>query len=229
MTTSPGWAWLLLATLVSVPAVAKGGGDAPSSLPAEPTSPRRYQGWLAPPLVFEPNLGQAPLETRFLARNLGFELLLRPHVAVLRTRSASDNTEPAAVELEWVGGRPQAQLSGEDLLPGRSHYYLGPSRRSWRADVPHYGRVRVGQVYPGVDVLFHGRNGPLEYDLELAAGVDPETISIRFRGADSVTIGRDGTLRLANLPGRGGPATASRLAALCRGTPGRRLPFPEAR
>src|SRR6202012_5720140 len=43
-------------------------------------------------------------------------------------------------------------------------------------------------------VIFYGNAQKLEYDLSLAAGVTPETIRVRYAGADKLTVDAQGNL-----------------------------------
>ena len=55
-------------------------------------------------------------------------------------------------------------------------------------DIPTYGRVRYKAVYPGVDMVWYGKQGRLEYDLDLQPGADPEKIAMRFDGAKKLSV-----------------------------------------
>src|SRR6202035_226990 len=59
------------------------------------------------------------------------------------------------------------------------------------------GRVRVANVYKGIDLVFYGNSGDLEYDFVVAPGADPRQIRLAFEGADRVRIdGKTGDLLL---------------------------------
>jgi hypothetical protein len=51
-----------------------------------------------------------------------------------------------------------------------------PSR--WTLDVPHYGRVRFCEVYPGIDLAYHSEGGELEFDFLADAYSSPEHIAL---------------------------------------------------
>lgn len=44
------------------------------------------------------------------------------------------------------------------------------------------------QIYPGVDLRFHGEQGHLEYDFVLSPGADPALIKLGFDGANAVEL-----------------------------------------
>jgi hypothetical protein len=40
-------------------------------------------------------------------------------------------------------------------------------------------------VYPGIDLIYYGNQGQLEYDFLVAPGADPQAITLRFVGTDT--------------------------------------------
>ena len=62
--------------------------------------------------------------------------------------------------------------------------------------MPGYARVRYREVYPGVDQVWYGNAGQLEYDFVVAPGADPRAIVLRFEGADRMEVDASGGLVL---------------------------------
>ena len=147
------------------------------------------QGYGNLPVHFEPTPG----DKTFAARGAAFALELGAEGARVHLARAS---ESAALTLRLEGASPRAARP-ENLLPGVSNYFLGDDPRAWRTGVPHYERVRYEDVYPGVDLVYYGANGELEYDFLLAPGADPGDIRMRYEGARSVRVDNDGNLRVA--------------------------------
>ncbi len=100
----------------------------------------------------------------------------------------------ATVHMDLVGASPVAVLTGETASAGQVNYLLGNDPSQWRSGVPLYRRVCAQDVYPGVNVVYYGDHRQLEYDFNLAAGVPPSTISLRFTGEDSISIDDRGEL-----------------------------------
>ncbi|MFN3648740.1 MAG: SBBP repeat-containing protein [Armatimonadota bacterium] len=67
--------------------------------------------------------------------------------------------------------------------------------------MPTYRKVRALEVYPGIDVVYYGRQGQLEYDFVLAPGASSDRIRMELSGADQVSIDRDGNLLLKTAVG----------------------------
>lgn len=150
------------------------------------------------PLVFEANLGQASRDVRFLSRGPDYGLFLTPKGAVLALRRPESRSE---LRLKLVGGNPRAQLVGVNELPSYSNYLIGSDQRQWRTGIPHYGRVEYRNAYPGVNLVFHGSQGELEYDFEVASGADPRRIALNIEGARRVDIDAEGNLVLHTADG----------------------------
>jgi hypothetical protein len=63
---------------------------------------------------------------------------------------------------------------------------FGRHRQRWHTGIPHYARVGIRGVYPGIDQVFHATQGELEYDLLVAPGADPSLVRIAFDGVDAM-------------------------------------------
>jgi Domain of unknown function DUF11/Beta-propeller repeat len=156
------------------------------------------------PLIFEPNQGQTDPRVKFLAHGSGYGLFLTADSAVLRLQHSTVNHQHQAkqvsVSMTLVDANPQAETEGTDQLPGKSNYFIGNDPAKWHRDVPQFARVRYANVYPGVDLVFYGNQGRLEYDFEVAPGSDSHRVALRFEGAQRMTIDGRGDLVL-EIPG----------------------------
>src|SRR5262249_1606575 len=75
-------------------------------------------------------------------------------------------------------------------------YLKGNDASRWITDLPTYRRVRVAQVYDGIDLVFHGAGRELEYDFVVRPGADPRRIALRFENAERAQIDAKGDLLL---------------------------------
>jgi hypothetical protein len=103
---------------------------------------------------------------------------------------------PAVVRLKLVGANANANVTGLDPLPGKSNYFLGNDPKKWRTNVSNYAKVRYADVYPGVDLVYYGNQGQLEYDFVLSPGADPRAIKFDIQGAEKVEVNAQGNLVL---------------------------------
>ena len=168
------------------------------------------------PLRFEVNQGQADPRVRFLSRGRGLRLFLAGDETVL----APDGRPDAAFRLRLAGASAAPEISGLDRLPGESHYLIGNDTRAWRTHVPAYARVRYREVYPGIDLVFHGDQDVLEFDFEVAPGADPGVIRMAFKGMDRLRLDPAGNLVIETAAGE----IVQRAPVLYQDVDGRRRP-----
>jgi len=138
------------------------------------------------PLFFEPNLGQSDPQVRFIARGSGYGLFLTADEAVLELQTSTIRHQPSAsavVRMRLEGANTSAQVSGASSLPGKSNYFIGNDASKWRHGIPQFARVEYRAVYPGVDLVYYGNQGQLEYDFRVAPAADPSQIALHFDGA----------------------------------------------
>jgi uncharacterized protein (TIGR03437 family) len=148
------------------------------------------------PLSFERNAGQVDGKVRFLARSPSFGVFLTDTEAVLAF-SREDGTT-STVTMEFLGARQPREVAGIDRLPGVVSYLHGNDPRQWRTGVPTFAKVRYRLLYPGIDLMYYGNRGRLEYDFVVAPGADPSAVQLRFRGDVSVKLDPDGGLEIAS-------------------------------
>jgi hypothetical protein len=182
---------LLATAWSSVPLVA-GSADTTSD---EVTTVRVARDYGTLPVSFEPNRGQSDPQVRFLARGNGYGVFLTEHEAVLSLRGKGSSA--TAVRIRALAANSHPEVVGERLLPGRVNHLRGRDPLGWRTGLPSYGAVRYRGLYPGIDQLFYGSQGRLEYDYIVAPAADPGRIGLAFSGARQMTVDRSGDLLLA--------------------------------
>ncbi|MCC6206739.1 MAG: hypothetical protein IT488_01105 [Gammaproteobacteria bacterium] len=140
-----------------------------------------------------------PSATGFVVRGNGFAARLKPVEARFRLRDAAGEYSQTGFRL--LGANGDSAGTGVDLLPGRSHYYLGNDPADWRVNVPHYARVNYASVYPGIDMAWHGDQGGLEFDFIVSPGADPASIRLSLDANRPARIDSAGDLLLATATG----------------------------
>lgn len=164
------------------------------------------------PLSFEVNEGQTDAQVQFFTRGKGHALYLTPTAAVLTLQTRDANVERGAdparqpggspapahsmVRMSFTGADPQAKVVGLDRLPGIVNYFIGADPAQWRTNIPTYQKVAYHNLYPGIDVVYYGNQGRLEYDLIVAPGADPTQIRLAFEGAEQLVVDQEGDLVL---------------------------------
>ena len=195
------------ASQISSPAPA---GASPMPLSVADAKARARSLFAGLPLMFEPNRGQANLDpanprSQFVARGSGYSLLLGSEGAILELYSRVPPNENASkpstsgpnrvtsLQMKFAGANPKPALTGANLLPGKSNYLLGNDPAKWRKGIPQFARVRYEEIYPGINLVFYGNQGHLEYDFQVAPGADPSRAELEFDGAKRLEL-KDGAL-----------------------------------
>jgi uncharacterized protein (TIGR03437 family) len=140
------------------------------------------------PLSFEPNTGQASAGVRFLARGRTYMFYVASGETVLTGKDHS------ALRTKFSGANLAAGITGEVRQVSTTNYFLGSDPAKWRTSVPNFEKVRYAQVYKGIDLVYYGNDGNLEYDWIVSPGSDPRDIRMTFEGADRLKIDRNGDL-----------------------------------
>jgi len=136
------------------------------------------------PLSFEPLEGSPAEGAKYIARGAGYTLRL----------SATEIGVSSQLKQRLIGADSAARLEAFDQLPGRVNYLIGADPKLWRANIPTYSRVKASAVYPGIDVVYYGRQRQWEYDFIVAPGSNPRVIKLGFDGASRIEINAGGDL-----------------------------------
>jgi uncharacterized repeat protein (TIGR01451 family) len=161
---------------------------------------RKYFAQL--PLYFEPNQGQADPRVVFLGRGNGYCLFLTNDGASFSLGKSTQNSSKGKdenvtfVTMRLLNGNLITQIAGEEKLSGESNYFRGRNSRDWHTGIPHFTQVRYREIYKGIDLVFRGNLGRVEYDFILFPGASPQQILIEFQGADALHIDEKGRLVL---------------------------------
>jgi hypothetical protein len=146
------------------------------------------------PLVFEPNLGQASADVRYVLRAGALTGEFQKDGVRLKLLPGKENDSQVCMRL--VGAREDAAIAGDGAFAGHTNYLLGSDPVHWLRGLPNYSAVRYSRIYSGTDLVFYGNGGALEHDFELQPGADPARIAFRLENAQSVTLENDGNLRI---------------------------------
>lgn len=140
------------------------------------------------PLYFEANQNQ----TEFLSRGNGYQFLVSAGGAQITLGETADGR--ATAQMEFPGANARAHVRGDSELPGKINYLIGRDASQWLTGLPTFSKVQITDLYPGINLVFHGNQRQLEYDFTIAPGADPDRIRIHFRGAEKLSVTSRGGL-----------------------------------
>ena len=168
------------------------------------------------PLAFEVNRGQTDKRVRFLARGSGYGVFLTGQEAILALHASPARNSPTlrnrlhqpsppktdVVQMQLLGADPSAEPHGAEQLSGTVNYFRGNDPSRWQSGVPTFAKVQFTGVYPGVDLVYYGNQGQLEYDFVVAPNANPKNIRLHFAGADKLQLAPAGDLAVRAKNGR---------------------------
>lgn len=143
--------------------------------------------WSEVPLSFEPNMGQAAANVRYLARDNSYALYMACGETLLYGQGS-----PLRTKIR--GAEPSCRITGEAPQASTSNYFVGRDPEKWHTAIPNFAKVRYSGVYRGIDLLYYGKDGHLEYDWVVSPGADPGAIRMTFDTADRLRIDKRGDL-----------------------------------
>lgn len=98
--------------------------------------------------------------------------------------------------MRFIDADPTALVRGEQQRTEYHNYFIGPDRSRWAGNVPVFEGVYYQDLWPGIDLRWHGQGPNVEYDLLLDAGADADRISFRYEGLDDMVMNEQGDLVL---------------------------------
>ena len=159
--------------------------------------PPRIEPFLAvASFSFEQNKGQFDDAVKYLARGNGQTVFIAAdgmHLALESRASDGAKSERSIVRIQFDAAAGSTDVLGLDRLEAITNYFLGSSPIT---NVPNYARVRHLDVYPGIDVIYYGSQGRLEYDFMVFPGASVESIKLRVSGHRQASISAGGDLVL---------------------------------
>ncbi|HEV8131748.1 MAG TPA: SBBP repeat-containing protein [Acidobacteriota bacterium] len=188
---------------------------------------RLRRGFADLPLQFERNEGQAAPDVRFVSHGASSAMLLRDAGLSLRFTSrgrqcaARDDEKESdraletthdfagspfpshteSLSMSFLNANRSGSITGEEELAGKANYLVGSDRSKWRTGISTYKKVVRRNLYPGIDLVYYGRQRQLEYDLIVAPGADIEVVTLQFDGADDLHLDSNGNLIIATACG----------------------------
>lgn len=104
------------------------------------------------------------------------------------------------MDIRLVGGSIRPELiTGVKQIPGHQNYFL-PDATDGIYNVKSYERLRIANVYPGIDwTLFRDESGQFKHEFEVAPGVSPDIIQLQYLGAE-INIDFNGKRLLVQTP-----------------------------
>ena len=144
-------------------------------------------------LTFEESGKTAGGDAMFASSVSGLHFEFYQSRAAIDITPANGATNTTPIRLGLSGANRSPRLSPQGLLPGVVSYFPTRDTHTWRTNLKTWSGLRYEAIYPGVDLVYYGNRGQLEYDFVVAPGHDPKSIALEI-GAEYFGIAEDGGL-----------------------------------
>jgi hypothetical protein len=134
------------------------------------------------PLGFVRDSGHADRDIRYSTQGAGFGFSFLTDRVVLAFERDGRST---SVQLVPVSPDPHATLVARGRVPGTINRFVGSEHRVALAPAR---RVVYRGLWPGIDLVFAGRDARLKYEFHVAPGADPGRIRLAYEGVDDLTL-----------------------------------------
>lgn len=192
---------------------------------------RIQANFAALPLAFEPNVGQNDQQVKYTARGNGYKLFLTSSEAIFKLHKRGGDSEVrdmmmnrrigpsgvrsgsrrraqqkskellATVRMSMLGANAAVQVTAGAPQSGKANYFIGNDPSQWHSEVPRFGQVRYLNLYPGIDLAFHGNGKQLEFDYLVNPGANTGSIALGYQGAEHIATNAAGDLILTTAAG----------------------------
>jgi gliding motility-associated-like protein len=124
----------------------------------------------------------------------------QPHAAPLP--AADSLIHGHQLRVRFVGADVTTPLAPSEVTGNVRNYLHGSDPAKWAQAVPSYRQVRYQAPWPGIGARFYENNHQqLEYDFELEAGANPQTVKLKYEGATQLVLSSDGRLHVGTSVG----------------------------
>ena len=144
---------------------------------------------------FIKNEGQADSRISFyLPTTAGMTFITRSGELLYAISSESDNIRRKIGSLreQFIDGNAKP-VGLSKSIPSLS-YYLGNTPNKLRTNLPSYDSVKLGEVWPRINVSLHSRNSRIEKYFKVQPGGDISSIQVQISYANELEIHKDGNL-----------------------------------
>ncbi|MCC3371656.1 SBBP repeat-containing protein [Cohnella sp. REN36] len=147
------------------------------------------------PLTFVENAGQARSDIRYLMNRPGYGVSFTPKEAMyVFTGNAHDEQTGLALSLQFLHANASVDIEGRQQQLEKVNYLIGNDPEKWHTGLSTYLEVAYRELWPGVDLIFHGDGGKLKYDVLAQPGARLDVIQFAYRGADRLSLDEKGNL-----------------------------------
>ena len=167
------------------------------------------------PLIFERNIGQHHEEVQFILNKKECTTFFTDTELVLAFRSNEKNEEVKEVDsnsivnstlnnlneykvnvlrINFEDSNKIPQIIGKNEFNCKINYFKGDNKSEWKSYIPIYEKLLYKEVYPGIDLLYYGKQTNMKLEFIVQPNKNIDCIKLNFEGADKIEIDEQGNL-----------------------------------
>ena len=146
-----------------------------------------------------PRRGNKRPEVLFLTRSQGVDMYITSSgITYVFSKSEGDpkadnlKTNLYRLDMEFIGMNKNIKIKKELAVEQQFNYFTPeyPNGISPKA----YKKITIENVYDGIDLVYYEKDGKMKYDFIVKAGADFRKIEMKYEGAGSIFINKEGSL-----------------------------------
>jgi len=169
------------------------------------------QTFNALPLSFTENKGQADSDVQFISQGNGSAMFFSPYETTfvllknkvqtveknaVTSESAPEESEYFLLRRRFLNTNINLTAEGEERQQWNTSYFIGNDPSQWCTGVPNYEKIRVTNLYEGIDLVYYGDKNVLKYDLVIQPKANPSKVRFYYEGAEGYNVNNDGDLEI---------------------------------
>ena len=167
------------------------------------------------PLIFERNIGQHHEEVQFVLNKNECTTFFTDTELVLAFRSNEkigelENIDSSSIvnsalnnlseykvnvlRINFEDSNKIPQIIGKNEFNCKINYFKGDNKSTWKNCIPIYEKLLYKEIYPGIDLLYYGKQTDMNLEFIVQPNKNIECIKLNFECADNIKIDEDGNL-----------------------------------
>ncbi len=167
------------------------------------------------PLIFERNIGQHDEKVQFVLNKKECTTFFTDTELVLAFRSNEKIEKEKEIDsklivnslinnlseykvnvlrINFEDSNKIPQIIGKNEFNCKINYFKGDNKSQWKSCIPIYEKLLYKEVYPGIDLLYYGKQTNMKLEFIVQPNKSIDCIKLNFEGADKIEIDEEGNL-----------------------------------
>jgi hypothetical protein len=159
------------------------------------------------PLSFIENQGQVSEPVRYYVKAPGGTVYFTPDEVVMDFVKKNPVNSPdtdedkkevsvkkLVVRKKFIGRNKNVEIKGQNELPGKVNIFKGKDPSQWKRRIPTFKQIIYRELYPGIDLIYSGEEGELNYQLLVKPKARVRSIRFQYQGIKKIKLDKSGSL-----------------------------------